>query len=130
MSRSSATAKVLGAAAMALGAAGLYVVYAFDPAVGMFFPHCAFHDLTGLQCLGCGATRALHEFLPGHIAAAFHYNRLLVSIAPLLVAAVSGEARSRFLGEPAPRVLRNTWTGWSILVTLVLWWIVRNVMRW
>jgi hypothetical protein len=121
---------VFGAAAVTLAGASLYVVYAFDPAVGTFFPHCAFHDLTGLQCPGCGTTRALHAFLHGHIAAAFHYNRLLVSVAPLLVAAVAGEARSRLLSEPAPRVLRNPWTGWSIFVTLVLWWIVRNVMNW
>jgi hypothetical protein len=39
-------------------------------------PHCAFHSLTGLPCLTCGATRAAWQFLHGHFAASFLFNPL------------------------------------------------------
>lgn len=39
-------------------------------------PQCAFHALTGLPCLTCGATRAAYQFLQGHFAASFSFNPL------------------------------------------------------
>jgi len=51
--------------------------------VGLPWPSCVFHDLTGLPCLTCGATRSIIEFLHGHILAALKWN-------PLVFAAVCG----------------------------------------
>lgn len=39
-------------------------------------PQCAFHTLTGLPCLTCGATRAAWQFLHGHFAASLVFNPL------------------------------------------------------
>ncbi len=39
-------------------------------------PQCAFHSLTGLPCLTCGATRAAIQFFHGHFGAAFLFNPL------------------------------------------------------
>jgi uncharacterized protein DUF2752 len=39
-------------------------------------PQCAFHSLTGLPCLTCGATRAAFQFLHGHFATSFLFNPL------------------------------------------------------
>lgn len=39
-------------------------------------PRCAFHALTGLPCLTCGATRAAIQFLHGHFEASALYNPL------------------------------------------------------
>lgn len=39
-------------------------------------PRCAFHSLTGLPCVTCGATRAAIQFLHGHFGASFLYNPL------------------------------------------------------
>jgi hypothetical protein len=46
-----------------------------DPgAVGSRFPPCAFHQLTGLWCPGCGLTRGTYQLLHGHVGAALSYN--------------------------------------------------------
>jgi hypothetical protein len=46
-------------------------------AAGLPWPHCLFHDLTGLPCVTCGATRAAIEFFHGHFAAAGKWNPLM-----------------------------------------------------
>lgn len=40
-------------------------------------PQCAFHQLTGMPCLTCGATRALVALLAGDPARAFRMNPLV-----------------------------------------------------
>jgi Protein of unknown function (DUF2752) len=76
-------------AAIVLGAAALgamAVVFFFDPAKNNFYPVCLFHKLTGLNCPGCGATRALFALLHGHFLRALHDNALfVVSLAALAV---------------------------------------------
>lgn len=66
----------------ALGVATVYAV--FDPLESGFFPRCMFHELTGLQCPGCGSQRALHAILNGDIPAAWHFNPLFILEIPLL----------------------------------------------
>lgn len=39
-------------------------------------PQCAFHSLTGLPCVSCGATRSAIQFLHGHFAASLLFNPL------------------------------------------------------
>jgi hypothetical protein len=46
-------------------------------AAGLPWPHCLFHNLTGLPCITCGATRAAIEFFHGHFAAAGKWNPLV-----------------------------------------------------
>ena len=58
--RSRKLAWLIAAGAMAIGVS---IVYAFDPSTARFYPPCVFHSLTGLQCPGCGGTRALHALL-------------------------------------------------------------------
>ena len=41
------------------------------------WPGCAFHDLTGLPCVTCGATRSTIQFLHGHFHAALVFNPLV-----------------------------------------------------
>lgn len=45
---------------------------------------CIFYKLTGLQCPGCGMTRAMVEIWKGHFRAAFHYNALSLTVFPVL----------------------------------------------
>jgi hypothetical protein len=68
-------------AAIILGAAAIgamAVVFFFDPAKNNFYPVCLFHELTGLNCPGCGATRALFALLHGHFLRALHDNALFI----------------------------------------------------
>ena len=45
--------------------------------IGLPWPRCAFHDLTGLPCLTCGMTRCGIQFFHGHFLAAFKWNPLI-----------------------------------------------------
>ncbi len=49
------------------------------------FPRCTVKTLTGLDCPGCGAQRAIHAMLHGHILEALRLNALFVVELPLLV---------------------------------------------
>ena len=70
---------ILFLVAMVVGAGILY----FVPPT--YFPLCPLHALTGLNCPGCGATRAAHELLHGHIRAALHLNALFVLAMPVII---------------------------------------------
>ena len=41
------------------------------------WPRCIFHDLTGLPCLTCGATRAAIQFCHGNFVGAWKWNPLV-----------------------------------------------------
>jgi Protein of unknown function (DUF2752) len=51
--------------------------------LGLPWPRCLFHDLTGRPCITCGMTRSAIEFFHGHLLAAFQWN-------PLVFAALCG----------------------------------------
>lgn len=52
-------------------------------ALGLPWPRCLFHDLTGLPCVTCGMTRCAIQFFHGHLLAALRWN-------PLVFAALCG----------------------------------------
>src|SRR5580698_9026501 len=54
------------------------MVYFFNPSAYGFYPVCQFHRLTGLNCPGCGATRALYALLHGNFSTALRDNALFV----------------------------------------------------
>jgi hypothetical protein len=54
-------------------------VYFFNPSAHRFYPVCQFHRLTGLNCPGCGGTRALYALLHGDLPTALRDNALLVA---------------------------------------------------
>jgi hypothetical protein len=45
-------------------------------AMGLPWPRCVFHDLTGFPCLTCGMTRSAIQFFHGHFLAALRWNPL------------------------------------------------------
>ena len=101
----------------------------FDPEQSRWFPKCLFLTLTGWKCPGCGSQRALHQLLHGHIAAAFHYNALLICAIPLVAFLFSAE----WLRDRCPRyyrVSRNPVFSWGIVVVTLLWWVLRNLYGW
>ena len=46
---------------------------------------CLFKNLTGHECYGCGITRAIISTVQFHFETAFHYNKLIIVVFPLLV---------------------------------------------
>lgn len=101
-------------AAVALAVGGL--IYSIDPATSPLYPPCLLHSLTGLQCPGCGGTRALHQLLHGNVAEAFRLNALL-----FVAAAAAPVVALR------PSLATRPWFAWTALALLLMWGIARNV---
>jgi hypothetical protein len=45
--------------------------------IGLPWPRCAFHEITGLPCVTCGMTRCGIQFFQGHFLAALKWNPLV-----------------------------------------------------
>ena len=105
-------------------AVAVIILFLFDPVRHGFYPRCAVHVLTGLDCPGCGGLRALHEMLHGHVAAAFELNPLV----PLLPAALLGVMAVRAMRPRLPAWLRAHWPSW-LIAALILFGIARNLPR-
>ena len=52
----------------------LLLLFLFNPTEVILVPKCSFHELTGLNCPGCGMQRFLHALMHGHFSEAIHYN--------------------------------------------------------
>lgn len=115
---------------IALAGAGVLaacaVLYFFNPSQYGFYPICEFHELTGLNCPGCGGTRAAYDLLHGQWIQALHENALFVlSLAALMgrggwlvLRRLRGRTVSTFL---PPNVL------WAFLVAAILFTVLRNL---
>jgi hypothetical protein len=107
-------------------AAGLVVLFRFNPGESGFYPFCFFHRATGLLCPGCGALRAMHQLLHGHLAAALRLNALFVLSLPLLVWCAACFVRAAFRARPVSLPAHPAWY-WSAFVVVVLFGILRNL---
>ena len=105
---------------------GAMYVFAFEPGKTGIFPPCLFRQLTGLQCPGCGSTRALHQLLHGHFVAAFTLNPLFVIATPFLLYVLVRYTTLSFRGiTPKPNALPARYI-YLIFVVIVSFWILRN----
>lgn len=115
------------AAALALGLAVFALFFQFNPAGQIFYPLCIFHQVTGLNCPGCGSLRALHQLAHGHLAAALRCNAPLILALPVLAFFLARRGWRRLAGKPLPRpVIRGSWIVFFVGV-LVLFGILRNL---
>jgi hypothetical protein len=101
-------------------------VFFFNPAKSRFYPVCEFHRLTGLNCPGCGMTRAFHALLHGDILSALRDNVLVIGL--FFIAGLRAgwftfnQFRGRRNGEFFPAKLL-----WSLLVLALLFAVLRNL---
>jgi len=113
---------ILGVAALVTGA----LVFFFNPATHHFYPACQFHRLTGLNCPGCGMTRALYALLHGDFAVAWQDNALLRLA--LMAATFRGawfgwnKLRGKHNGTFFPMKLL-----WPLLLLTVIFTVLRNL---
>jgi hypothetical protein len=71
------------------------------------WPGCAFHALTGLPCVTCGATRSTVQFLHGDFHAALLFNPLV--FASLCAIALFDAYAFAVLATRAPRLRLADW---------------------
>jgi hypothetical protein len=116
---------VIGLAGLTL-ACIFVLLFLFNPAQHRFYPVCALHQMTGLNCPGCGSSRAMHQLLHGNILAAFHLNALLVASFPLGLSYL-GRAYLRMLrAQPLPFEIKNSWV-WLGGAAILSFAILRNL---
>jgi hypothetical protein len=109
-----------------LAAAAGLVLFCFDPRQYHFYPVCFFHRTTGLLCPGCGALRAAHQLLHGHLAAAFRLNPMLVVSLPLLAWVGARYGLQRAQKRPVSFGLRPAWL-WLALAAVLVVSLLRNL---
>ena len=105
-----------------LAVAAILLVFLVDPRGHNFFPPCVFHQLTGWNCPGCGATRATHDLLRGQLVQAVRDNALFVVALPMLAvfAAVS------FFRRKSPAKISRHWL-WILSLLAVGFGVWRNL---
>ena len=105
------------------------IYYALDPSQSGMFPRCTFLTLTGYKCPGCGSQRAIHALLHGDVVGAFKYNALLLISIPWIALCLYAETQRirnprLYTRINAPRLM------WFFLITVLLWWLLRNIFNW
>ena len=118
------TARILAAAALFLCATVALVFFVFDPTKVAIFPPCFFHQITGLDCPGCGAQRALHQLLHGNLIAALRLNAMFVLSLPL--AAWFGPRLISNVIQSKPIMLSSRWL-WVYLAAWLAFGFLRNL---
>jgi hypothetical protein len=102
------------------------VLYFFNPSTHGFYPVCEFHELTGLNCPGCGGTRAAYELLHGHVSRALHDNALLVLSLAVLAGRGAWFAARKMRNRPVPVFLPPKGL-WTFLVAAIVFTVLRNL---
>ena len=105
------------------------LLLANDPTDGRADPlgGCAFKLLTGLDCPGCGGTRAFWYLVHGNLPEAARHHLFAVFAAPFLVYMYVAWAGQRIFGwrlpqfRVTPRMAAGFAIGWGI------YWVLRNL---
>ena len=126
------SAVVVRAAPVACGCALAAVagfVATHDPAAaGSRFPGCAFHQITGLWCPGCGLTRGTYQLLHGHVGAALGYNVFTPLALTAIVVAWFGWLRSSWGATPLRLpASAGRWLAVAMPVLIIAYGVLRNL---
>lgn len=125
-----ATRRMVAGTFASIGAVGAWWLHGHPPSTTGWYPPCVFHELTGLHCPGCGATRAAYALLHGNLGEALHQNALLVIAAPFLAVIIFRVVWLWVNGLPPVHVDPSRWIArLSLLVApvVILFGILRNL---
>lgn len=112
--------------AISVISAGLAVLFLFDPSQYAFYPICYFRAVSGWNCPGCGATRAMHQLLHGNLVEAAHANLLLVAALPLTAWHGVRRARGWWVRQPLSFHIAPVWL-WTLLAIAAVFTVIRNL---
>lgn len=107
--------------------AGLVYAWIFVPA-GFVVP-CIFHQITGLNCPGCGVTRMCMALLHLDFYQAYTVNRGLFIALPVIILVIGISLYRYISGIKGKNLLSRTESLISavLVVYFVIWGIVRNI---
>ena len=101
----------------------------YPPSRTSFYPACPIRQYLGIDCPGCGATRALAALLHGHLAEAIRLNALFVLLLPIAIAAAietyRRAIRPGIFHWPSPPAA----TVYATLAATAIFTVARNVLH-
>jgi hypothetical protein len=108
--------------------AGGLLYYVFMCMTHLRIP-CVFHEITGLYCPGCGATRMADSLIHLDLHGAFGYNQLLFLSLPLIVYLLTC-AYLQYAGLKVNDNLKKTneYITWGLVAVFVIFGILRNLI--
>ena len=121
-----ANARFAGILLTATGLGTAAVVFYFNPATHAFYPVCQFHRLTGLNCPGCGMTRALFALLHGNFFAALRDNALFVLTLGALALRGAWFLWNNYFGRSIGEIFPAKFF-WPLLAVALVFTILRNL---
>lgn len=111
-----------------LAAAATVFLICYDPTRDRPLIPCLFLALTGLDCVGCGLTRAMHALLQGDLIAAASYNIFLLLWLPVPAWYFLGAWLQAIFGRAIlPQIRSRRWLMILLLVSAILFLVLRNL---
>jgi Protein of unknown function (DUF2752) len=109
-------------------ALSLLFLRAYPPQQFRFYPSCAFHQFTGLNCPGCGGMRCMNALLNGRGLDALRDNVLIVLFLPFFVFDSARRWWFWMRGLPQPPLVQmKSWVVYTIAITVISFAVLRNL---
>ncbi len=112
--------------ALILMGIGTMVLYIINPSDTPLIP-CYFYRITGLQCAGCGMTRAGHHFLHGNFETAWNFNPLIFVTVPVIAYYGMRSLLAQWYGIRLPTMRLPIWAYIALSLAILGFTIVRNI---
>jgi len=111
-----------------VGIAGFTYLALNDPnRSSSVYPQCPLKYFTGIDCPGCGMTRAMYSLMHGDLISAMSHNLLFVLALPFLAWALVRWAGAKIGYEVPPLVKPRPWMGWAFAALVVVFGVARNL---
>lgn len=111
----------------ALAAAALLLAFYLLGSRGIGIP-CPFYRITGLQCPGCGNSRAALALMRLDFSAAFAFNALFPLEFSYILWVIFQYCRSYLRNGSLRYNTPSIWVDIIVLAAVLLWWPLRNIL--